>query len=824
MTDYNEQLRPFSDDERAAGGSGTAGAHPSFESIVPVPASAPDLDLHLKVDGVSRLPDATWRYEDEAGDLIGYACRWNLADGSKEFRFASWCRSRSGEESWRLQHLPAPRPLYGLPAIAAGAGKSIVIVEGEKTVEAARKVFRKSLVTTSIGGANGGAKADWSVLAKASKVLIVPDNDDSGRTYASDVARCLAELGLTDIRVADAEKIAGTAPDGSARAAPEGWDLADAIDEGWDVGALYSLIIKHSSQFEPGPSYVSFHPFEMSSDGLTVEVATGRGDKKTVQTIPISAAFEVLGRARDPNGEGWSRYIRWQDDDRRPHIETVADADLHGDVKALCGKLAHKGLRIDRAGGKYLADYLNAVDVSSRVTLVTRTGWTDLAGQKCFVLPDGGIGAPPGERVILAGSNASPYVARGALDDWKSSVATLVASHSRPVLSVSVAFAGPLLSLVGYEGGGINLFGQSSRGKSTCLYAAASVWGKGTQSGGFVRSWRSTANGMEGAAAIHTDTILALDELGVVDAREAGAAIYQLAAGTGKGRMTRDSALRPSQTWCAMTLSTGEIPMSTKIAEDKGRKAQAGQQVRMLDIAADSGRGYGAFDNPGPNGDPAKLADAIKQAAQMHYGTAGPAFIRAIMAEGPDAVGKAVLGLIEAFKVRHLPATADGQVTRAAARLGLIAAAGELATEWGIVPWQSGEATAAAARALTDWIEARGGVEGAEVRDAIAQVRRFIEAHGDARFEPLEPKPERPYLNRAGWRSGSGANSEWLIPSETWKSEICVGINATDAARFLAERGMLKLQAAGYQCVMRTHGYSRRVYVLTAAIFDGAEA
>jgi uncharacterized protein (DUF927 family) len=196
------------------------------------------------------------------------------------------------------------------------------------------------------------------------------------------------------------------------------------------------------------------------------------------------------------------------------------------------------------------------------------------------------------------------------------------------------------------------------------------------------------------------------------------------------------------------------------------------------------------------------------------------------MAEGPDAVGKEVRGLIEAFKVRHVPATADGQVTRAAARLGLIAAAGELATEWGIVPWQPGEATAAAARALADWIEARGGVEGAEIRDAIAQVRRFIEAHGDARFEPIDPDLEnnRPYPNRAGWRRGSGANREWLIPSETWKSEICHGINATDAAKFLAERGMLKLQGAGYQRVTRIHGNNQRVYVVTAAIFDGAEA
>ena len=176
-------------------------------------------------------------------------------------------------------------------------------------------------------------------------------------------------------------------------------------------------------------------------------------------------------------------------------------------------------------------------------------------------------------------------------------VGNLVAGHSRPLLAVSMAFAGPLLSVIGVDGGGINFYGQSSRGKSTCGQAAASVWGKGA-SPGFVRSWRSTANALEGAAAVSTDTLLVLDELGVVDAREAVAGVYQLAAGTGKGRSTRDGSLRTSMTWRVMTLSTGELPMSAKVAEDRGRRARAGQQVRLLDIPADAGRGfYGSWNH-----------------------------------------------------------------------------------------------------------------------------------------------------------------------------------------------------------------------------------
>ena len=66
-----------------------------------------------------------------------------------------------------------------------------------------------------------------------------------------------------------------------------------------------------------------------------------------------------------------------------------------------------------------------------------------------------------------------------------------------------------------------------------------------------------------------------------------------------------------------------------------------------------------------------------------------------------------------------------------------MAAAGELAREFGIVPWKEGEALEAATRCFNDWFDNRGGKEAGEVHAAISQVRLFIEQHGDARFEPL---------------------------------------------------------------------------------------
>ena len=246
--------------------------------------------------------------------------------------------------------------------------------------------------------------------------------------------------------------------------------------------------------------------------------------------------------------------------------------------------------------------------------------------------------------------------------------------HILPVLGISATLAGPLLYLAGQEGGGVHFFGQSSKGKTTILQAAASVWGRGA-SPGYVKAWRATANGLEGAAALATDTALVLDEMSVLDARDAGTAIYALANGDGKQRAARDGSLREPKTWRVIFVSSGEVPFETKMSEGKG-KARAGQLLRLLDIPADRGLGFGVFDNGGSQDDAGALSRAIKGSASAAYGTAGPEFVRRIIAK--SVTGDDVRALVSDFVKAECPAGADGQVERVAHRLGLVAVAGSL--------------------------------------------------------------------------------------------------------------------------------------------------
>ena len=75
-------------------------------------------------------------------------------------------------------------------------------------------------------------------------------------------------------------------------------------------------------------------------------------------------------------------------------------------------------------------------------------------------------------------------------------------------------------------------------------------------------------------------------------------------------------------------------------------------------------------------------------------------------------------------------------------------------------------------------------------------------------------------LNRAGWRKGAGAEREWLIPSEIWKTDVCNGLDPKLVARVLAQAGMLEPGGDGNQQVRKIGGRSVRVYVITGAIFE----
>jgi hypothetical protein len=119
--------------------------------------------------------------------------RFDTADG-KQFRPLTLWRDADGKLEWRWESWPSPRPLYGLKELAERPAATVVVCEGEKSADAARKLLPGFVVVSSPNGSKSAKQADWSPLRERD-VVIWPDADASGEEYAHAVTECLAAVG-----------------------------------------------------------------------------------------------------------------------------------------------------------------------------------------------------------------------------------------------------------------------------------------------------------------------------------------------------------------------------------------------------------------------------------------------------------------------------------------------------------------------------------------------------------------------------------------------------------------------------------------------------
>lgn len=439
------------------------------------------------------------------------------------------------------------------------------------------------------------------------------------------------------------------------------------------------------------------------------------------------------------------------------------------------------------------------------------------------------------ERVIFQSSTplSDPYTSGGTLSEWQEHVGRYALGNSRLVLAMCAAFAGPMLKWLNAEGGGFHFRGGSSTGKTTALHLAGSAWGGGGISG-IVRSWRATSNGLEGVAALHSETLLCLDEIGQIDAREASFVAYMLANGTGKSRAGRAGEARLPAEWRVIFLSSGEISLAQKIGEDhRNARAMAGQEVRVVDIPADCGQHMGIFEDLHGFHSGDEFARYLRAATSRYYGHAALSFISAFVQRREHCIAR-MQTFIEGFRAIQSIAGADGQVSRVLDRFAIVAAAGELATELGVLPWTFGDGMKGVGACFSAWLDGRGGVEAAEDRDAITLVRRFLEMHGSSRFEPiltnidegdavvgaLRDSPRT--ISRFGFVQENGSGRDFYFLPESWR-EVCSGHDAGRVAKVLAERGFMQRGGDGkVQVKKRLPGISKpvRCYIVSSDIFS----
>lgn len=581
-----------------------------------------------------------------------------------------------------------------------------------------------------------------------------------------------------------------------------------------DLIEAHELIAKTRAASEPKKQAGGMpRGFRVSKNGVffTPE-KTGEADPKT---ILVCSEMHITALIRDRSSVNWGRVIEFNDADGVRHEWAIPMELLASDGVEMRRELSRLGLAIapGMAAKNRLSEYLIASNPTARSRCVQQTGWFN----GLFVMPDRTIGES--NEVVLYQSEtktACQYAQAGTLDDWRDNVASLCTGNSRLTFAASAAFAGMILHHAGQESGGVHFAGSSSTGKSTAQLVAASVYGGPA----FKQSWRATGNALEGTCALHNDAALILDEIAEVDPREVGSIVYMIGNGTGKGRANRTGEARQRKTWRLMIVSSGELGLAQHML-DGGKVARAGQEVRMIDIAADAGAGHGLFEDLHGHDGGAQLSDAIKEATQTHYGTPAIAFLERLTTDlktFPSTLKRAM----KAFVSDNLPDGAGGQAARVCNKFAVIAIAGEYATGAGITGWQQGDAVKAAATCFKSWLDSRGGGGNQERTAILASVKAFFESHGESRFTDTSDTSNRVTINRAGFRTETTDGQEYFVMSEAYKRDVCAGFDMKTVTKVLVDAVWIEQGADGKASqVRKLPGMNKaRFYVFTSKMWE----
>jgi predicted P-loop ATPase len=298
---------------------------PVWTPLLTAPADAPEPPkAHVK----RGLPSAVWCYRDAAGAVLGYVYRFQTSDGGKDTIPLSWARCEdTGVEQWHWISFAKPRPLYGLDRLAARPNATVLLVEGEKCADAGTVELSDLVVVSWPGGCNAESKVDWSPLARrkvitwadcdAKRVPLtkaerdaLPDKDARAAAQAEKPILPEADQPGTKamraihrhLHAMDAQIWSMAIPAPGEK--PNGWDIADAIEEGLVGAALVEHIRTHASRV-PAPGAID--PVEMPPNAASTPSGAGASQGGPPAPPPDDEDYGEFGP------HGWRRLLLRRD-------------------------------------------------------------------------------------------------------------------------------------------------------------------------------------------------------------------------------------------------------------------------------------------------------------------------------------------------------------------------------------------------------------------------------------------------------------------------------------------------------------------------------
>ena len=781
----------------------------------------PDLSHHPHYSGA-------YAYHAEDGAPVMMLVRYEKPKSgtanqvrTKLAQYTPW-RDSEGTLFWARTPMEGPRPMYNLTDVIERPEAMVILCETEKCADSVKAEF-PSCASISFGSGANLLNMPACAYLKGREVVFFPSHRTDADNVAETVRATLVNAGAKSVRILDIIKLAQLVSPQDC--VPSGYGFEDAVRGGLTGNRFVSLSREHPDLIVPtyttpssrsdnqisqpgteaSKAEVAEKDFEIGRhlketwghdlvlpDAYTMDkgglIKHGTGPRGVPTATFAGSPLAVVGLSQTgDDGEGCGFVITFLSRTGVWEEVIVPNHLLAGEGKEMREILARKGFILpqDKAGRQALAEYVSYTQSEKIIELVSGPGWTG----KSFALPHAIItpeDCPSTVQLDMQGRKHF-FGESGTLEEWKALVG-LMEDSSRAAFILSAALAGPLLRPLDVGGGGFHFFGRSSKGKTTLLRLAGSVWGGGGPDG-FVRNWKMTDNSVEAVAADHNDVAFPLDEMGMLEPEQAAAIIYMLANGRGKGRASKTGGMLPTAQWRVMVLSNGEVPSSALIASGRRgsqRRMTGGLAVRIVDIPIEPMAGQTFEDLAGFESEGA-LAEYIGLEASRVYGHAGPEFVRKLVADFDGNLVK-VQEVVAAFLEMVSEPGDDPQVKRVAKRFALVAAAGSMAIYLGILPWKPKAALYAAFVCYGAWRDARGTNRSEDEREALRMVTEFFELHGSSRFEPVQAQSQgdedplmlgdtdRIIRDRCGYRAADDeGNAIYYVFPEAFRSQVCGG-------------------------------------------------
>jgi putative DNA primase/helicase len=267
-----------------------------------------------------------------------------------------------------------------------------------------------------------------------------------------------------------------------------------------------------------------------------VKQARRAEDPPTLTQQWVCSPIHMLAVTEDGQDNNFGRLLRFRNTLGRWHDWSMPMELLRGLGDEMRGELLAMGVEIDPLSKALLGQYLQSVHPKRRVHCALQVGWCG----DSFVLPDEVVGPRASGVIFQSGEHRQvEYTQAGTLDGWRKGVAARAPGNPPLVLALSGSFAGPMLKRCNGEGGGMHSVGDSSIGKTAAIAAACSTWGGPN----YCRSWKTTSNGLEGAAAMCNDCLLALDEISECDPGRSARSSTRWLTGLGSSGQAETAAL-----------------------------------------------------------------------------------------------------------------------------------------------------------------------------------------------------------------------------------------------------------------------------------------